>query len=161
MYLNSYSRTIYYHTFPNKHHSYAYSASLLNLFVQSRDHIWPIPKRKAAILALPKAELNGINVSANKISIPPKGLTNLSISIHTSWIKPTGDEVDRASATETVDSGSIPGRFKPKTITIGIHSFPAWRSAIQGTVWSLHRVWLLDRWLLDPETKRPLRWLLV
>ena len=33
--------------------------------------------------------------------------------------------VDRASATETVDSGSIPGRVKPKTIKIGIHSFPA------------------------------------
>ena len=35
------------------------------------------------------------------------------------------DRVDRASATETVDSGSIPGRVKPKTIKIGIHSFPA------------------------------------
>ena len=33
--------------------------------------------------------------------------------------------VDKASATETVDSGSIPGRVKPKTIKIGIHSFPA------------------------------------
>ena len=30
--------------------------------------------------------------------------------------------VDRASATETVDSGSIPNWAKPKTITIGIHS---------------------------------------
>ena len=36
-----------------------------------------------------------------------------------------GDQVDRASATETVDSGSIPGRVKPKTIKIGIHSFLA------------------------------------
>ena len=33
--------------------------------------------------------------------------------------------VDRASATETVDSGSFSGRVKPKTIKIGIHSFPA------------------------------------
>ena len=33
--------------------------------------------------------------------------------------------VDRASATEVVDTGSIPGRVKPKTIKIGIHSFPA------------------------------------
>ena len=33
--------------------------------------------------------------------------------------------VDRASATEVVDSGSIPGQVKPKTIQIGIHSFPA------------------------------------
>ena len=33
--------------------------------------------------------------------------------------------VDRASATEAVDLGSIPGRDKPKTIKIGIYSFPA------------------------------------
>ena len=33
--------------------------------------------------------------------------------------------VNRASATEAVDSGSIPGRVKPKTIKIGINSFPA------------------------------------
>ena len=40
-------------------------------------------------------------------------------------LKPIGGRVDRASATDTVDSGSIPGRVKPKTIKIGIHSFPA------------------------------------
>ena len=39
--------------------------------------------------------------------------------------EPVGGRVDRASATDTVDSGSIPGRVKPKTIKIGIHSFPA------------------------------------
>ena len=33
--------------------------------------------------------------------------------------------VDRASATETVDAGLIPGRFKPKTLKFGIYSFPA------------------------------------
>ena len=33
--------------------------------------------------------------------------------------------MDRAFATEAVDAGSIPGRVKPKTIKIGIHSFPA------------------------------------
>ena len=33
--------------------------------------------------------------------------------------------VDRTSATETVDSGSISGRVKPNTIKIGIHSFAA------------------------------------
>ena len=54
---------------------------------------------------------------------------------------PISGRVDRASATEAVDSGLIPGRVKPKTIKIGIHSFPAWRSAIKETVWSLHRVW--------------------
>ena len=39
--------------------------------------------------------------------------------------RPISGRVDRASATEAVDSGSIPGRVKPKTIKIGIHSFPA------------------------------------
>ena len=48
--------------------------------------------------------------------------------------------VDRASATETVDLDSIPGRVKPKSVKISIHSFPAWRSAIEGTVLNLHRV---------------------
>ena len=38
---------------------------------------------------------------------------------------PIGGRVDRASATETVDMGSIPSWVKPKTIKIGIHSFPA------------------------------------
>ena len=38
---------------------------------------------------------------------------------------PISGRVDRASATETVDSGSIPGWVIPKTIKIGIHSFPA------------------------------------
>ena len=32
--------------------------------------------------------------------------------------------VDRASAAETVDWSSIPGRVKPKTIKIGIHKLP-------------------------------------
>ena len=32
--------------------------------------------------------------------------------------------MDRGSATEAVDLGSIPGRVKPKTIKIDIHSFP-------------------------------------
>ena len=40
-------------------------------------------------------------------------------------VQPISGRVDRASATETVDSGSIPGRVIPKTIKIGIHSFPA------------------------------------
>ena len=40
-------------------------------------------------------------------------------------LKPISGRVDRASATEAVDSGSIPGRVKPKTIKIGIHNVPA------------------------------------
>ena len=39
--------------------------------------------------------------------------------------KPISGRVDRASVTEAVDSSSIPGRVKTKTIKIGIHSFPA------------------------------------
>ena len=39
--------------------------------------------------------------------------------------QPISGRVDRASATEMVDTGSIPGRVKSKTIKIGIHSFPA------------------------------------
>ena len=38
---------------------------------------------------------------------------------------PISDRVDRGSATEAVDSGSITGGVKPKTLKIGIHSFPA------------------------------------
>ena len=56
-------------------------------------------------------------------------------------LKPITGRVDGESATETVDSDSIPGRIKPKTIEIDICSFPAWRSVIKGTVWSLRRVW--------------------
>ena len=40
--------------------------------------------------------------------------------------------MDRVSASETVGSSLIPGRVKPKAIEIGIHSFPAWRSAFKG-----------------------------
>ena len=40
-------------------------------------------------------------------------------------LKPITGRVDGESATETVDSDSIPGRIKPKTIEIGIRSFPA------------------------------------
>ena len=43
-------------------------------------------------------------------------------------------QVDRSSATKAKDSGSIPSRDKAKTTKIGIHSLPAWRSAIKGTV---------------------------
>ena len=38
---------------------------------------------------------------------------------------PISGRVDRASATKAVDLGSIPSQVKPKTIKIGIHSFPA------------------------------------
>ena len=38
-------------------------------------------------------------------------------------VKPICGRVDEESATETIDSGSIPGRVEPKTTKIGIHSF--------------------------------------
>ena len=40
-------------------------------------------------------------------------------------IRAISSRVDRAFATEAVDSGSITGRVKPKTIKIGIYSFLA------------------------------------
>ena len=43
----------------------------------------------------------------------------------TPMLEPLSGRVDRASATETIDAGSIPVRVKPKTRKIGIHSFPA------------------------------------
>ena len=35
-------------------------------------------------------------------------------------------QVDKASATEVVNSRSITCRVKPKSVKTGIHSFPAW-----------------------------------
>ena len=53
-------------------------------------------------------------------------VANDNIGLCGRWlVEPISGRVDRASATEAVDSGSIPGRVKPKTIKIGIHSFPA------------------------------------
>ena len=40
----------------------------------------------------------------------------LAASLSVTLMKPIGGRVDRASATEAVDSGSIPGRVKSKTI---------------------------------------------
>ena len=34
-------------------------------------------------------------------------------------------QIDGASATKAVDSGTIPGLVKPKAIKIDVHSFPA------------------------------------
>ena len=48
--------------------------------------------------------------------------------------KPINGRVDRASVIETVDSGSITGRLKPKAIKIDFHSFPVKRSAIKRTM---------------------------
>ena len=45
--------------------------------------------------------------------------------VHCFVFMPISGRVDRASSAETVDWSSIPDRVKPKTIKIGIHSFPA------------------------------------
>ena len=38
--------------------------------------------------------------------------------------------VDGSYASETLNFGLISGQVKPKIVKIGIHSFPAWYSAI-------------------------------
>ena len=47
---------------------------------------------------------------------------------------PIRGQVDRASATKKLDLGWICGLVKPKTIEIGIYSFPACWSALKGTM---------------------------
>ena len=58
---------------------------------------------------------------------------------------PTINRVDKASATKTIDLGSIRGRIKPKTKKIHIYSFLAWRSTWNGTAQSLVQS-VVDRW---------------
>ena len=50
-------------------------------------------------------------------------LENFTVKIAYTLLKLLSGQVDRA--TEAVDLDSILGRVKPKTIKIGIHSFPA------------------------------------
>ena len=71
--------------------------------------------------------------------------------------------MDRASATEAVDSGSIPGRVKPKTIKIRIHSFSVCcltfsneRDSVKPPPCGRQ----VGRWQLDSKTERSLRCLL-
>ena len=57
---------------------------------------------------------------------------------------------------ETVDSGSIPGRVKPKTIKNGTHRFHYLldvKAINRASVKSPPCV--VDRWQLDAKTKRP------
>ena len=55
--------------------------------------------------------------------------------------------------TETVDSGSIPDRFRAKTLKIGIYSFPACRSALEGQCEASTCV--VDRWAGGNLNRRP------
>ena len=62
-------------------------------------------------------------------------------------------QYDKVFATETVDKGSIPGRIKPKTLKIDIHSCLAWRSAsTRDSVKPPSCV--MDRWQLDLKTEK-------
>ena len=79
-----------------------------------------------------------LSVAPNAIELSKRTQVKLFVSFHCSvymWAFIAqlliSGRVDRASATETVNSGSIPGRVKPKTINIGIHSLSAWRSTIK------------------------------
>ena len=75
--------------------------------------------------------------------------------------QPISGRVDRASATETVDLGLIPGRVKPKTIKIGIHSFLLDVQQLKGQ-YEANAVCgrQVGRWQLDLKTERSLRCLL-
>ena len=48
--------------------------------------------------------------------------------------KPISGRVDRASVTETIDSGSIPGWVKPKTIKLVFTAFLLGVQQLKGTV---------------------------
>ena len=52
-------------------------------------------------------------------------ILNLNLKIKNKMNESNPSRVHTACATETVDSGSIPGRLKPNTMKISIHSFPA------------------------------------
>ena len=49
----------------------------------------------------------------------------VQFSLKTQPQKTIRGRVNRAFATEALDSDLIPDRVKPKTINIGVHSFPA------------------------------------
>ena len=69
--------------------------------------------------------------------------------------------VDRASATETIDLGLVLSQFKPKTIKIGIHSFPADIQQYKGLCEAFTVSGrLVAKWQHDSKTERPLRCLL-
>ena len=73
------------------------------------------------------------------------------------WVYAISDQTDKAFAAEAVDPSLIPGRIKPKSVKIGIHSFLAWRSAWKGPVVCGGQV---SRWEFDSKTEWSLRCLL-
>ena len=79
-----------------------------------------------------------------------------------SLLKPISGQEDRASTSETLDTYLFPGRIKPKILKISIYHFPAWCSALKGTVWSLIvcASRQIGRWQLESKTERFVRCLL-
>ena len=72
-------------------------------------------------------QINGLDYVIANGKLRKKIIVTISLEPIRGW-------EDKASAAETVDSGSIPGLVKPKSAKVGFHSFPARRSAIKGTV---------------------------
>ena len=78
-------------------------------------------------------------------------------------VKPVNGRVERTSAAETVDSGLIPDRVKPKAIKIGIHNpqlpclkFSDKKQCEASTICGRQ----VGRWQLDLKTERSLPCLL-
>ena len=69
--------------------------------------------------------------------------------------------MDRASATEAVDSGSIPGRVQPKTIKLGFTASLLDVQQLKGQCEASAVCGRQEgRWQLDSKTERSLRCLL-
>ena len=91
-----------------------------------------------------------------KIAQLQRLLTKLFCSIDY-VIEPISVWVDRASVTQTVNLGWIPGRVKPKTMKIYTHSFFAWLSVLKGQCEAfIASGRLVGKWQLDSKTKRSL-----
>ena len=74
---------------------------------------------------------------------------------------PISGRVDRASATEAVDTGSIPGRVKPKTIklvfTASLLDVQQLKGQCEASIVCGRQ---MGRWQLDSKTERSFRCLL-
>ena len=73
---------------------------------------------------------------------------------------PVGSRVDRASVTETVDMGSIPGQVNPKTTKLSVHTFLLDVQQLKGQCKASTMCdRQVGRWQLDLKTERSLRYL--
>ena len=87
----------------------------------------------------------------------PQGL-HLCHMLSESFYIPISGRVDRASATDSVDSGSIPGRVKPKTLklvfTASLLDVQQLKGQCKASAVCGRQV---GRWQLDSKTERSLR----